>query len=113
MNYEELCPVSQGVYERISTNAPKLIPDYMIEGVLEYVIYGAEPSDFLNAVMSNNLTESFARADAVNTLSMRGWAQLIWNYLPQDCHGSEAAVTKWVNAGGTEGQFTPVAETAP
>ena len=42
------------------------IPPHMHEGVRAYVLQGVEPGGFLYAVFSNNLVDSFARADNTN-----------------------------------------------
>ena len=77
---------------------------YMIDGVQRYVLHGIPPGSFLTALFSNNLKESFARADENNTAAMRTWVIFMRWELPSQCHGSPEAVADWIAAGGMLGR---------
>lgn len=61
-----------------SNVAPRMLTEYDT-----YVLYHHEPGDFLTAVLDNNLTEAFARADEDNAVHMRGHASFVYNVIPQ------------------------------
>ncbi len=86
--------------KEILTQAEKgkhLIPDYMWDGVVNYLTHGIEPGSFLRAVFENNLMEAFGRANSTNRANMFEWTQFIYNYVPRDCHGSEEIVVAWLD----------------
>ena len=84
-------------------NWSKCPVDYMLGGVQRYVERGIEPGHFLRAVLSNDLKESFKRADDENTKHMREWVAFIYWELPGGCHGSPEHVKDWCLAGGLVG----------
>lgn len=73
------------------------IPEYMHDGVILYIVHGIRPGDFLSALFSNDLMESFGLADAHNTLAMHSWVKWIYNEAPATCHGSPGQVEKWLS----------------
>lgn len=79
------------------------LPRHMQAGAKLYVEHGLAPGSFLCAVLSNNLTQAYARADDVNTAFMRDWALWLYNDCPRDAWGSPDAVTEWIEAGGQRG----------
>lgn len=67
------------------------------QGALErYVEHKIEPGGFLTAVLSNNLVESFARADSFNQHNMKEIVSFIYSELPSNCWGSREIVNKWI-----------------
>lgn len=79
------------------------VPDYMIGGLVRYVLHGVPPGSFLTAVMENDLTGAYGRADEQNTAAMRAWVMLTYNDLPAGCHGSPEAVDGWLARQGLLG----------
>ena len=76
-----------------------LIPEHMHESILWWIEAG-EPhptrlGSFMRAILTNDLVGSFMRADHINTLCMRGWAEFLYHYAPSKCRGSEEALLKW------------------
>lgn len=77
-------------------------PD-VLESISDYVNNRIPPGDFLQAVLENNLKESFNRADEDNIRSMFKIVQFIYNEIPARCWGSPEKVKKWLGEGGTDG----------
>jgi hypothetical protein len=83
----------------------RLLPEHMRQGVTLYIERGLPyMGDFLRAVMENNLTEAFGRADYINEAHMKDWVNFIYNYAPSQCHGSREKVKAWVERGGLVGR---------
>ncbi len=79
-----------------------LLPEHMRESVKWWIEKG-EPhptllGSFLTAVLTNDLLEAFACADAINAASMRQWATFLHTYAPMGCHGSEERLLAWYEA---------------
>jgi len=71
------------------------IPDYMVDGVVEYLVRGVIPGGFLTAVFENDLVGAFAKADETNTTHMREWAEFLYNSMPAQAWGSPEKVAAW------------------
>jgi len=69
---------------------------YTKAGIDRFVIDGTPPGDFLWAVLTNNLAESFRRADMDNLANMREIVAYCWNHIPADCWGSPKKVEAWI-----------------
>ncbi len=82
------------------------IPKHMRGALEAYVQRGQPPGDFLRAVLCNDLVGAVERADGINMERMYDWACTLYNELPSrpNCWGSPAAVEKWIQGGGLEGQ---------
>lgn len=72
------------------------IPEYMHDPVMRYVVDHIQPGDFLTALMSNKLSETFARADEENVAAMNMWVKWFYNWAPSPCWGSPEKVKAWV-----------------
>jgi len=57
-------------------------------GIDRYVKDGVPPGDFLRAVLSNNLSESFGLADLENRRDMFEIVSYLYNKVPMDVWGS-------------------------
>lgn len=105
MNLNELGPTSRQWRDRIALAAhQRRVPDYMVDPLLEYVIHGSEPGDFLEELLTNDLMGVFRVADTANRAAISDWVLLVFNDLPVQCHGSRDIVTKWVVDGGLRGR---------
>lgn len=71
------------------------IPDRMMESLTEYVRIGRPVGDFLNAVLSNNLSEAVGRADDENIRNIPAYVAYLYNEAPSMCHGSVEKVRNW------------------
>jgi hypothetical protein len=73
------------------------------EEVSEYIENGRPLSNFLTAVVTNDLKESFGRADHINRRLMFDVVSWFWNYAPSECWGSKEKVAAWIRRGGVNG----------
>ncbi len=72
------------------------MPDYMQGGLLAYVLRGDPPGDFLRALLSNNLMETFARADINNSKLIPEYCRFLRWHVPGNCKGSPLRVKEWI-----------------
>lgn len=87
-------------------NSIKLAPNEYFPGVSMTVLGGLErylnngimPGGFLTAVLENNLSQAFGRADSYNSANLKDIVAYIYNYVPSSAWGSPAKVSAWVNA---------------
>jgi hypothetical protein len=70
-----------------------LIPQRMHHDVVEWIFYGTTDDDFLRAVVSHELFETFKRADDGNSLIIDQYVKFFYNYSPIHCHGVNARST--------------------
>jgi len=61
-----------------------------------YVDRGVPVGSFLYAVLSNDLMETFIKADAHNKVSLELICEYVKHFTPGVCHGSVERVTKWI-----------------
>jgi len=79
------------------------LPDYMRDGIRNYLEHGLRPGDFLLAVLSNDLMEAFVQVDDVNRAAMHDWVRFLYNHAPRNSWGSPDLVDDWVRLGGIKG----------
>ncbi len=73
------------------------LPRRTKETIDNYVEFGLQPGDFVQAVLENNLTEAYSRADPINTACMRSIVAYIHNETPAASHGSKEKTRAWVH----------------
>lgn len=71
------------------------LPEHMRDSIRQYVEIGAPVGDFLTALLSNKLVETFGQADEINSTFMFQWANFLYNEVPGDCWGSPEAIARW------------------
>jgi hypothetical protein len=69
----------------------------VIEGINDFVNRGVPPGDFLFAVLTNNLRESFRRADPDNFKNMGMIVRYLYTRVPAACWGSPENVRAWLD----------------
>ena len=72
------------------------LPMYMKEPVENWVFHGIPGGGFLTALLTNNLKETFTRADSNNKRKVYNWVRFIIWSLPSSCQGSEEKVNNWM-----------------
>ncbi len=60
-----------------------------------YVENGMQTGGFINAVLENNLKESFGRADSEAIENLPHIVAYLYNEVPSDCWGSKQKVLGW------------------
>jgi len=78
----------------------KKLPAHIQAGVQQYVEQGIIPGDFLQAVIANNLSESFALADEINQGQMFNIVKFFYNEMPSACWKSKEKMLMWNKIGG-------------
>lgn len=87
-----------------SAESWKLIPNYMWEGIQNWIEYGIEPGDFLRAVFKNDLMEASRQADATNQLILFNYAKFLYTHAPTESYGSVANYVEWHKRKGLHGE---------
>ena len=72
------------------------IPERFRESIDLYVSDRIPPGGFLTAVLSNNLTEAFYRADDEAIAHMLGIVSYCYNDIPRTSWGSPTRVREWL-----------------
>jgi transcriptional regulator with XRE-family HTH domain len=79
------------------------IPPIILESINAYVMTGRPVGGFLYAVLTNNLKESFQRADEHCELAMKWIVRYLYNRVPGSCWGTKERVADWIEKGGATG----------
>jgi len=79
------------------------IPENLKESLIEYIMNGRPTGGFLQAVLRNDLMDSYARADRFSREAIGEVVKWIYNKAPRGCWGSEERYTEWIEAGGLKG----------
>ena len=79
------------------------VPDYMHEGLARYICRGIPPGNFLSALLSNDLAETYKRADIVNRKHVSDYVKFLYNHAPAGCWGSEEQYDDWCRHHGLFG----------
>lgn len=80
------------------------LPEHCRDGMLNYIENGYPVGSFLQALLSNNLKETFGCADDVNQRRVFDYVHFLYNYAPAQCWGSPEAVAYWQERGGLNGR---------
>jgi hypothetical protein len=73
------------------------IPEITRESIDAWVESSRPVGGFLEAVLCNNLRESFARADLHNRAAMFDIVSYLYNECPSACWGSPSRYREWAN----------------
>ena len=76
-------------------NYDMIRPD-ILESLKRYIDQGIPTGGFLSAVLENNLSEAFGRADEHNCETLFHICGFIYNEIPRAAWGSEAKVKAWL-----------------
>lgn len=71
------------------------IPDRLLEPLYGHIEHGCPTGGFLQAVLSNDLQESFGRADDESRFAIPSLVTFLCNYAPAPCWGSPDKVKAW------------------
>ena len=72
------------------------LPEHIRGATQRYIERGILPGDFLQAVICNDLKESFARADEENIAKMFDIVSFFYNEVPRLCWGSKERMKTWM-----------------
>lgn len=76
-----------------------MIPERTKDAINRYVADHCHTGGFLEAVLSNNLRQSFARSDKENRLALFEIVTYCWNEIPFICWGTPEKVQAWLAVG--------------
>ncbi len=71
------------------------IPDRLLEPLYGHIEHGCPTGGFLRAVLSNDLKESFGRADEESRIVLFDIVMFLYNNAPAPCWGSPEEVKAW------------------
>jgi len=69
----------------------------MLESLIRYTDQHIPTGSFLQAVISNNLTEAVCQADDENMENLPAFITYLYNYAPAGCWGSTENYKKWIS----------------
>jgi hypothetical protein len=100
-----ICAAYGAVFDRPSwgEGLKRLIPDYMWNGMVHYMVFGDRPGDFLSAVLRNDLMGALKQADSVNMKRIDDYGAFLYNYAPAGSFGSEEHFSNWIAHRGCVG----------
>ena len=81
----------------------KVPVEYMRNTTRDYIENGFNGGSFITALFSNNLAQTYSRADDDNRAVIKEWVSFLYNSAPAGCWGSEDRVKDWVKQGGLVG----------
>ena len=76
------------------------VPFHLHDGLRDYVLWGQPTGDFLRSVISNDLREAVARADAMSALGLVDIVKWLYQVAPGGCWGTPARYREWTESGG-------------
>lgn len=79
------------------------IPSWAEQELRDWVDRGVLYSDFLRAVVENDLMRAVSKADLANRRILSNYTMWIYNMAPEGCHGSREKTKAWHEAGGCIG----------
>lgn len=80
-----------------------MLPGHMRDGLERYMTHGIPPGSFLEAVLCNDLKGAVGKADHINSLYIKAWAEFMVWHMPALAQGSVERVNTWIAHGGLSG----------
>lgn len=77
-----------------------MLPVATYEAIADYVYLGRRPSDFLQAVLCNDLLGACQHADRLDAVYLRDTTLFVYNHCPRMCCGSPQRVDEWLGRCG-------------
>lgn len=81
-----------------------MLPEHMRGGARLYIENGVPPGSFMMAVLKNDLTGAFGRADQTNLQYMREWCDWLYNQCPSVAWRTDENINAWIKQGGLNGK---------
>lgn len=66
--------------------------------LLNYLMYGQPPGDFIGAIVSNDLMGAMRGADSFNITRLFDYCNFLYNFAPGESYGSVAKRDEWIKA---------------
>jgi len=74
-------------------------PPLVLEAILDFSENGTPSGGFVTAVLENDLSGAFARADLASRAGLADIVRFIHWEIPHNSHGSREAVSAWTGSG--------------
>ncbi len=71
------------------------VPEHTRDTLVNYIEKGVPIGSFVYAILTNNLSEAFGRADHINSQHIKTIVSWIYNFAPSTCWGSPEKVEAW------------------
>lgn len=72
------------------------VPEHCRPGLIDYLVEGRPPGDFLRAVLENDLKDACGRADHINLRALPEYVRFLYNHAPAPSWGSPEKVQQWL-----------------
>lgn len=76
------------------------LPDYMWQGIEDWIVHGELPGDFLCGVIKDSLFQAAHHADQTNKNLLKNYAGFFYNAMPVNSHGSVNRMKEWKDKRG-------------
>lgn len=73
-----------------------VVPDRILDSIINYIESGVPTGGFLEAVINNDLSEACGRADPENLTILPAIVAFLYNHAPTECWGFATAHNRWV-----------------
>lgn len=72
------------------------LPEYMVEGMINYLFHRIPPGSFMCAVLTNDLSGAVQQADDLNIHCIPNYIKFLYNEVPGNCWGGVEKVESWL-----------------
>jgi hypothetical protein len=84
--------------------APACFPEYMRQGVNDWIQHGHYPGGYLTALFEGRVFDAVCNADPQNFAAFAACAKWIAQDAPRGCYGSPEKCAAWSAHGGLRGE---------
>jgi hypothetical protein len=84
----------------LDASHPRLIPDAVYHGLMDYALNHNPTGGFLQAVLENDLYMAAIRADSYSLRGLKAIMMFLGNgveWIPRNSHGSKQAYADWIS----------------
>lgn len=88
------------------------VSDVILGGLERYLNHGIAPGSFLTAVLCNDLSDAFGRADCVNSANLKNIVSYVYHHIPYSAWGSREKVEAFMRQASRREQMSNPNQTA-
>jgi hypothetical protein len=81
------------------------VSEITFDTIRRYVLDGHRPGGFTYAFLSHEFETVMRKADHINSKQLVEMYEVLYNMAPSGCHGSEEAVSDWIDQGGVQKNY--------
>jgi len=71
------------------------LPEHIRGGMQRWIEHGIKPGNFLQAVIRNDLVDSFGQADEINLAAIFDIVEFMYNEAPGNCWITKENIKNW------------------